>query len=1369
MAAKNTDKSKHDAGLEGGAEARRGHRPDEAIPDPEGESGESAERGVGIVGVCASTGALSAFTELLAGLPPESGLAYVLVPQLAQEEHRPLATCLAEHTAMPIVPVTDGEVPQPNHVYVVPPDGVATLDGNRLRVSAGDDAVTPGAAIDLFLRSLAQTRQHTAIGVLLSGTGSHGCDGLREIKEHGGLTLVQDPATAEHEQMPRNAIEAGCADRVLAPAAMADLLIDYSRHIAAHGTTGSAAPTDADLDQLSAILAQIRARTKYDFRFYRTNMLLRRVRRRMGLVRIAEQSVYLERLRRDPDEVNRLVGDMLIGVTGFFRDAEAFEVLAQRVLDSLIRDDHRSGPLRVWVPGCASGEEAYSIAMLMAEAFERRQRQPQLQIFATDIGERALHRARDGRYPKSIAAAVGPERLRRFFVQAGADHYRVSKQLRESVVFAPQNLITDAPFSKLDLISCRNLLIYLQPEVQRKIIALFHFALRPGAYLLLGPSESIGQKSDMFETVSKRWRLYRRKDEAHFSADGFALPSFPVIPRLTSPLTAVKQPPDQDLSSVAQRLLLEEHGPAAVLINRRYEILYFFGPTSNYLELPAGRPTLDLMSMARQGLRTRLRGACHQALKNNSVVRVTDARVERGGSYAPVEIHVRLMPQQKAGDELLLVSFVERATPTPDDARAGGPASDPPDSAIAHQLEQELKATRDDLQSSIEDLELANEELKASNEEAMSMNEELQSANEELETSKEELQSLNEELSTLNNQLEEKVQELEQSNNDINNLLASTEIATVFLDPQMRIKRFTPGATRLLNLRAGDVGRPLRDLSPNIRDGDLLGDAEHVLERLVPREKEITGEHDTHYLRRILPYRTEDNRIEGVVVTFTDITVKTRAEAANRASEARYRMLFERSPMCLMEQDWSAVKQYLAGPASAAGETPAQWADGHPEQAAESRAHIAVKTINRAALGLLGAESVQEVAASTMRFLPMQPSESFNALLRDLLRGQGSVQEFAVKTADGRDIPVLMHMVPAVGCEESLQRVQVAVIDISVRKTMERHLAERENRLSAILSNVVDGIVSVDRNGVIEEFNAAAERLFLCRAQDAADQPLQRFLRPVSTHGDDDIMAVLLKHLEPGADKSCLCEGLRPGGVTFPIEVSGAEIDHLGIYVLLIRDVSERRELQRQIIETSTQEQQRIGREIHDGLGQELAAAAMMASVLTTKLDKRAQPEASQARELAAQIDRALCESKAIARGLAPVGTGPEDLPDALRELAEQAQRSGDIECVFSKGEDLCIAEPVIASNLYRIAQEALSNAIRHGKPSRITVDLACENGRVRLTVRDNGRWVERRDRGAGGLGLQIMGYRAALLGGTLSVKPLDEGGTLMQCNIPQR
>jgi len=676
--------------------------------------------------------------------------------------------------------------------------------------------------------------------------------------------------------MPQSAVATGLADYVLPVEQMPDALIQYVQHYYVHGAKTGAAGTAPD--HLNQVLALLHTRMGFDFRGYRKGMLTRRIERRMSLNHCNQIADYLAFLGEHPDEVTKLFRDLLISVTNFFRDPEAFQTLETEVIAPLVCAREPEAPLRVWSAGCATGEEPYSLGLLLLEQLAAAQKSCQVQIFATDVDEDALEVARQGTYPESIAADVSPERLGRFFTRVDDASYQVSKPLREIVIFARQNLISDAPFSKLDLIVCRNLLIYLEPEVQKKVVSLLHFSLNERGFLFLGPSETIGRHIDLFEPVSKKWRIYRRigpsrPERVEMPIAAAADPLVPV--RCLAPPSTTRPVSFADMT---HRLLLDQFAPPAVLINRKYEILYFFGPTDRYLAVAAGEPTQDLMMMAREGLRTKLRSAIHKAVRESGPVTLADARVKRNGDYHPVIVTIRPVQGPQGADRLLLVTFQDsdqdRVPPSPPETVA--------EESVVRQLEYELKATKEDLQSTIEGLESSNEELKASNEEVMSTNEEFQSANEELETSKEEMQSLNEELTTVNNQLQDKVEELESANNDTANVLICTEVAIVFLDNKLRIKRYTHPATRLFNLIATDLDRSISDITPKFSDSTLQQDIEQVLRTLTPQEKQLQTPDGCSWNRRITLYRTLDNRIEGVVLTFTDVTQVRRADEQAR-------------------------------------------------------------------------------------------------------------------------------------------------------------------------------------------------------------------------------------------------------------------------------------------------------------------------------------------------------------------------------------------------------------------------------------------------------------------------------------------------------
>jgi chemotaxis methyl-accepting protein methylase len=684
--------------------------------------------------------------------------------------------------------------------------------------------------------------------------------------------------------MPRSAIAADVVDHVTAPEKMPEILLRYARHGYLADPDGLAAEAPGAQPVIDAVLALLRARSGHDFRNYKRGTLQRRIHRRMGLANQETPAEYADLLRSNPGELAALVKDLMISVTGFFRDPEAWAALEEMVLAPLVAERDADAEIRIWVPACATGEEVYSLAMLVVERARVRHKMLNLKIFATDSQETNLAAARGGTYPAAAVSAISPERLRRFFDRFD-DSYQIKKELRELVVFASQNLLRDPPFSHLDLISCRNLLIYLDPEAQKRVVGLFHFALREGGHLFLGNAETVGRHESLFDTVSKKWRIYRRLGPTRHDIVEF--PLLDTYARLQHADESAR--PDAEparVAEVARRALLDRYAPASVLIDEKGRILYFHGPTSDYLEQPPGEPTRDLLAMARDGLRQRLRAAMHEATEKHNSVTVS-ARVRQREAVRAVSVTVAPLAATQVSAALLLVSFAPEPEPraTTDAVPPASDREETENAASQRRLEEELKSTRAELRSTIEQMESANEELKAANEEATSMNEELQSTNEELETSKEELQSYNEELHTINNQLQQKNQELENLADDQNNLLAGTEVATIFLDMEHRIKWFSPASRELLDLVPSDIRRPLTHFAPKFHDPNLLHDVETVLEKLTPNEAEISSAAGQWYLRRLIPYRTRGNRIAGAVLTFTDITERRRA--ADAVSEAR--------------------------------------------------------------------------------------------------------------------------------------------------------------------------------------------------------------------------------------------------------------------------------------------------------------------------------------------------------------------------------------------------------------------------------------------------------------------------------------------------
>lgn len=851
---------------------------------------DSNAPGAAVVGLGGSAGALEAFNAFFAAMPPDTGAAFVVIQHLAPNHESMLPELLARQTQMRVLQATDGMLVEPNCVYVIPPRQDLGIRDGALYLAEPVKQKGIRLPIDFFLRTLAEDRQEKAVCILFSGTGSDGTMGLRAIRGAGGLTIAQDPQHAQYGDMPRSAIATGLVDCVLSPHQMPGAIVEYLRQPYVRGGAPAAIlEAEGKLGDFNEILAVVRTQTDCDFRCYKKSTIIRRIERRMGLLHIPDMAQYKDLLRLDSGEVRQLLKDLLINVTAFFRDDEAFKELHRMALTPMIQDRQTDQPLRVWVTGCSSGEEVYSLAMLLMEEMSANHKNYLLQIFATDIDEDALQIARKGVYPESIAADITPDRLAKFFIKTDKG-YQVIESLRNSIVFTLHNLITDPPFSKMDLVSCRNLLIYLDAGTQAKLIPLFNFALNPGGYLFLGKSEGISGQSDLFALVSKKARLYRScppvrpilLDSPLMSGKRRTLPSAGLVGKLPAAIYA----------DAIRQVLLGHFAASVVLVGPKGQILQFHGQTGKYLNMPATEPNLNLLDIAKDGISLTLRSALHTAITETRPVVLDGVPVtrEEGAPCARVTIiplwRGSARPETAGGEcaataegrgeteQMIAVIFedVARQAFPGDNLRHGGESE-----VTVKQLEDELRLTQQDLQASAQDLQASNEEMRISNEEVVSANEELQSTNEELETSKEELQSANEELTTVNSQLHEKVDQLDASCNDMSNLLKSTQIATLFLDSELRIKFFTPATTRVLKLIASDKGRSVSDLATSFVNFDLEADARAVIQSGSVVERDVRHVDGSIFLVRVMPYRTQNDRLDGVVVTFDDVSRLRRA------------------------------------------------------------------------------------------------------------------------------------------------------------------------------------------------------------------------------------------------------------------------------------------------------------------------------------------------------------------------------------------------------------------------------------------------------------------------------------------------------------
>lgn len=1212
-----------------------------------------------VVGLGASAGGIKAFKEFFANVPPASGMAYVVILHLSPEHESHLAEVLQVATEMPVTQVRGAVALEPNRVYVIPPNQSLAMEDGRLALSDIRRIEERRAPVDIFFRTLAESKNERAVCVILSGTGADGSMGMKRVKEQGGVCIVQEPGEAEYADMPRNSIATGLVDYVLPVAEIPRKIIAYKERLGQTSIPATPERPETDERALRQIFTQLRVRTGHDFTNYKRATVLRRVERRINVNELPDLQAYARFMGEHPEEARALLKDLLISVTNFFRDCETFEAVERGIVRRLFEGKGAGDQVRVWVAGCATGEEAYTLAMLLAECAEGLTPAPAVQVFATDIDEEAVARAREGFYTLNDAADVSVERLRRFFTKE-ADGYRVRRELREMVLFAHHNLIKDPPFSHLDMVSCRNLLIYLNRTAQERVMQVFHFALNPGGFLFLGTSESVDGSTDLFVPVDKDARLYQRR------AIAARLPA-PIPELLSVAERADFQRREQTQEArAAERLsyadlhqrLVEQYVPPSVVVNEEYDVVHLSERAGRYMQVAGGEPSHNLLKMVRPELRVELRTALYQATQNRSSVEARDLPVPFGDGTRLVNLLVR--PVFGEGDPargFILVVF--------EDAGEGGerpdlpaPETVSPVEPAARRLEDELVRAKTQLRATVEQYETQTEELKASNEELQAMNEELRSTAEELETSKEELQSVNEELTTVNQELKIKIEELSQANDDFRNLMNSTDVGTLFLDRALRVKMFTPPAREVFNLIPNDLGRPLSDITTRLEGrGDLLDEVEEVAATLQAAERELRTTEGRWFLMRVSPYRTSEDRIEGVVVTFVDITGHKEAEGRLRASEERMRLLVQ------SVTDYAIIIQDAGG---------------------------RIEVWNPGAERMFGYAEAEAVGQSIEIIFTPEDRE-WGAHLAEM------------KTALEE------------GCAND-----------------ERwHLRKDGSRF------YVSGVMTLLRDGDLIGYAKIARDLTeskraeeeLSRAREELEQRVEERTRELAQAN----------------------EALR---------VENAER----------RQIEKARlQLLRQLVRTQEDERRRIAREIHDHLGQQSTALRLNLEALKDQCrdyEELCGP-IEQAQAIAARLDS---DVDFLAWELRPAALDDLGLAAALanfvREWSKHFQIPADFHTTGMEGER---PSPEAETNLYRIAQEALNNTVKHAQASRADVLLERRDGSVVLIVEDDGVGFDPGDKiGADeGLGLLGMGERAALIGGTLEIESSPGAGTTVFARLP--
>ena len=1322
-----------------------------------------------VAGIGASAGGLEAFSELLASMPADAPMALVVVQHLDPKHPSMLTELLTRTTPMRVHEVRPGTRVEPSHVYVIPRNTTMTIREGVLQLSPRPIASGPHMPIDVFLRSLAEDCGDRAIGVVLSGTATDGALGIKAIKGEGGVTFAQDPATARHDGMPRSAIASGAVDFVLSPRLIGQELTRIARHPYVREPS---APAVAPSDQraLEPIYRMLQEQSGVDFRLYRQTTIRRRIARRMLVHKVDSVHRYQRLLEDNRAEIDVLYNEVLINVTRFFRDPEAFDALQQAVRSRVGPQRSSDQPLRVWVPGCATGEEAYSIAMVLLETVQGA-RIP-LQVFGTDVSEAAIVRARAGVYPSNIELDVSPERLRRFFSKVDGQ-YQIKKSLRELCIFARHNLAKDPPFSAVDVISCRNVLIYFDAAVQRRIMGTFHYALTNSGVLLLGGAETIGPLTDLFTLLDKTHRIYGKKaTSTRFTPGQTTFDRAGEKPKRGHGAVHRAEesaPRVVDLQREIDRILVGRYAPAGVLVNEAYDIVQVRGHTSPYLEPASGHASLNIMKMARQGLLLELRSAIVAARKRGSPVRRERLRIKQNGGFSTVNLDV-IPVRTPAGESNYLVVFenapaakVGKTTkPLLRPARRGAYESELKD------LQQELVATKDFLQSIVEEREAANEELRSANEELQSSNEELQSTNEELETAKEELQSVNEELTTVNEELQHRNSELGQLNNDLNNLIASANIPMVIVGGDLRIRRFTPMASKAFNLLPADIGRPIAAVRGNIEIPDLEQMCAQVVETVTPATREVRDREGSWHSLRIRPYRTSDDVIDGAVVTLIDVTaVKTSLEqvaAARDYSEA----IVDTVPTPLVVLDF------------------------------DLRVHSANRTFY---------ETFHVTAEETLnhRLTDIGNRQwDIDALRRALaaLAEHGTAfQDFEVE----HDFPSIgEHVVLLNGRlieSQPTRTILLAIEDITPRRQAERALrASEELRYRRLFETANDGILLVDAGtGQITNANPAWTTL----TGRAPENLLGHRLWEIDSFENRDTMRAIVRELQER--DFVRYEDMRisgPGGLMRHVELAcnGYRLGGRRVIQCIARDITERVQLfeRERTARAEAEAANRAKDDFLSVLSHELRTplTAMLGWIRVLRqraLDPTKTSEALETVErntrLLGQLIEDLLDVSRIAAGKLGIEVRPVDLGIVVRGAAETVRQSAD-----AKGVALAVhvpdRSPTVRGDRYRLQQvvwNLLSNAVKFTpKGGRIDLHLEEIPGGARITVSDTGRGipahflprifdrfrqaesVATRTQGGLGLGLAIVRHLVELHGGRVAVFSAGEGqGATFTIELP--
>ena len=1301
------------------------------------------------MGVGASAGGLEAFSALLANLPDSTGMAFIFLQHLDPKHHSALEEILSRTTRIPVTEVTDGLAIERRHVYVLPPNYDMTISGGILRLSARTLTHGQHRPIDHFFVSMAEDCGDRSIAVILSGTASDGTSGCQAIKAVGGITLAQDEATAKYSSMPKSAVEAGCVDFVLPPKAIAEELARIERHpyiarvpLRPDQLLGAASPSD-----IHGLFAMLRENKGVDFTHYKQSTIQRRIKRRMLLNRVESLEEYLRLVKRDTKEIDELYRDILIHVTGFFRDPGAFEALRKEVFPALVKNRKPSEwPLRVWIPGCSTGEEAYSMAIALLEYMgpnnanvSAAANSRAVQIFATDISEEVLDRARAGIYPESVVADLPPARLKRFFARVDKG-YQVVQSVRETCIFAKQNIAKDPPFSGLDLISCRNLLIYLGPELQKRVIPTMHYALKPGAYLMLGGAESLGVFSDYFSLVEKKYRIYQKKTAGARLVTFFTGVDYSL--RRRGDAKSPKMPvAGLGIEKEVERELVNRFVPASIVVNSEMEIVQFRGKTGAYLEPAAGQPTFSLSKMAREGLLIDLRAAINTAKKENVAVRKEGVSIQSNGGTRDVNFEVIPIRAESTHERFYVVVFQE---PTPKAAAkteskrlaAQEARKELPIARQKERLTREIRQLRGQLQSLIEEHETTSEEFKTANEEVLSSNEELQSTNEELETAKEELQSSNEELTTVNEELENRNVELSSANNDLLNVFTNVNIPVVIVNNDVRIRRFTPSAEKLLNLLPSDIGRNLSEIRPNLDLHNLEQVARHTIETASLQEAEVRDNTGLWYMMRARPYKTSENKVEGAVISFLDIDALKRAVEETRAYADT---LVESAPEAILVLD-AQFRVLVANPTFC------------------STFHVSAAETVDCPIFELGNRQWDIPA--------------LRALLQSIVHQNKRIDDFEVRH-NFEHLGERTMLLNARRLSTRQPLIFLSIHDVTERKKAKEAL----ERQAALLNLAHDTVIVRTLKGEILFWNRGAEEMYGWTKEDVVGKTTHQLLRTEFPQPFSEIEETLRRS---GYWEGELIHSTKAGALrTVSSRWAWLQQDNAEPVILEINsDVSEQKQSQETLRRLSAylmtlqdEERRRIARELHDSTGQKLAAAKLQLDTLVKSGNLKSHEKAIA--ETSQWIDECFQEVRTLSQLLHPPLLDEAGLISATRWVVDGFSERAKIEVDLKITPELGRLPQPVELALFRVIQESLSNIYRHSGAKKAHIKLTRNHGAISLEIRDNGKGMppevfsdSPHRKQIVGVGILGMRERLAQLDGTLKIES-NKAGTTVKVVVP--